>query len=110
MLLITVVITSLAIGVGSVNADFNADSPLKIAGSYGGFIYMILSGVYIANLVFLEAYPIYCFNYANHYHVRGYMANILFFISILVILLASAAWVYLPIRKGLDAIEEYEPE
>ncbi|MBR4570516.1 MAG: hypothetical protein IKO19_07635 [Candidatus Riflebacteria bacterium] len=110
VLLITVVITSLAIGVGSVNADFNADSPLKIAGSYGGFIYMILSGVYIANLVFLEAYPIYCFNYANHYHVRGYMANILFFISILVILLASAAWVYLPIRKGLDAIEEYEPE
>lgn len=110
VLLITVVITSLAIGVGSVNADFNADSPLKIAGSYGGFIYMILSGVYIANLVFLEAYPIYCFNYANNYHVRGYGANILFFMSIIVILLASAAWVYLPIRKGLDAIEEYEPE
>ena len=31
VLLITTVITSLAIGVGSVNADFNADSPLKIA-------------------------------------------------------------------------------
>ena len=74
------------------------------------YIYMILSGVYIANLVFLEAYPIYCFNYANNYHVRGYVANILFFMSIIVILLASAAWVYLPIRKGLDAIEEYEPE
>ena len=110
VLLITTVITSLAIGVGSVNADFNADSPLKIAGSYGGFIYMILAGLYIANLVFLEAYPIYCFNYANNYHVRGYGANILFFLSIIVILLASAAWVYLPIRKGLDAIEEYEPE
>ena len=110
VLLITTVITSLAIGVGSVNADFNADSPLKIAGSYGGFIYMILAGLYIANLVFLEAYPIYCFNYANHYYVRGYVANILFYLSIVVILLTSAAWVYLPIRKGLDAIEEYEPE
>jgi ABC-2 type transport system permease protein len=110
VLLITIVITSLAIGVGSVNADFNADSPLKIAGSYGGFIYMILSGLYIANLVFLEAYPIYCFNYSNQYYVRGFGANILFFLSIIVILLASAAWIYLPIRKGLDAIEEYEPE
>lgn len=110
VLLITTVITSLAIGVGSVNADFNADSPLKIAGSYGGFIYMILSGLYIANLVFLEAYPIYCFNYSNQYYVRGFGANILFFFSIIVILLASAAWIYLPIRKGLDAIEEYEPE
>ena len=110
VLLITTVITSLAIGVGSVNADFNADSPLKIAGSYGGFIYMILAGLYIVNLIFLEAYPIYCFNYANNYYVRGYAANILFFLSIVVILLTSAAWVYLPIRKGLDAIEEYEPE
>jgi ABC-2 type transport system permease protein len=110
VLLITTVITSLAIGVGSVNADFNADSPLKIAGSYGGFIYMILAGLYIANLVFLEAYPIYCFNYSNQYYVRGFGANILFFLSIIVILLASAAWIYLPIRKGLDAIEEYEPE
>ena len=110
VLLITIVITSLAIGVGSVNADFNADSPLKIAGSYGGFIYMILSGLYIANLVFLEAYPIYCFNYSRQYYVRGFGSNILFFLSIIVILLASAAWMYLPIRKGLDAIEEYEPE
>ena len=43
VLLIAIVVTSLAIGVGTVNADFNANSPLKIAGSYGGLIYMILS-------------------------------------------------------------------
>ena len=110
VILITTVITSLAIGVGSVNADFNADSPLKIAGSYGGFIYMILAGLYIVNLVFLEAFPIYCFNYAKAYYVRGIGGNILFAASIIVILLTSAAWMYLPIRKGLDAIEEYEPE
>ena len=110
VLLITVVITSLAIGVGSVNADFNADSPLKIAGSYGGFIYMILAGVYIANLIFLEAYPIYCFNYGRAYYVRGFMQDVLFAASIIIILITTAAWIYLPIRKGLDAIEEYEPE
>ncbi len=45
VILITLVITSLAIGVGAIYADFAADSPLKIAGSYGGFVYMILSGL-----------------------------------------------------------------
>ena len=110
VLIITIVITSLAIGVGSVNADFNCDSPLKIAGSYGGFIYMILSGLYIANLVFLEAYPIYYFNFEKLYHVRGIVPDVLFVCSIIVVLITTAAWVYLPMRKGLDAIEEYEPE
>lgn len=110
VLQITIVTTSLAIGVGSINADFNVDSPLKIAGSYGGFIYMLLTGVYIINLILMEAYPIYCFNYYNSYHSKGIIPNLLFVTSILFTLAVTAVWVYLPIRKGLDAIENYEPE
>lgn len=110
VLLITLVITSLAIGIGSINADFYADSPLKIAGSYGGFIYMLFSGLYIINLILLEAYPIYCFNYNRTYFIRGIMPTILFISSILITLAVTAAWIYLPMRKGLDAIENYEPE
>lgn len=110
VLLITLVITALAIGVGSVNANFNADSPLKIAGSYGGFIYMLLSGLYIINLILMEAYPIYCFNYYQAYQLRGIMPTILFAASVLIALGVTAVWIYLPIKKGLDAIEEYEPE
>ena len=108
--LITIVITSLAIGVGSVNADFNADSPLKIAGSYGGFIYMILAGLFIMNLILLEFYPIYCFNYNIHYVIRGFFPTLLFWGSIVIIIISSVAWFIIPIRKGLEAIEEYEPE
>jgi ABC-2 type transport system permease protein len=107
---ITIVITSLAIGVGSVNADFNAVSPLKIAGSYGGFVYMLFSGLYIINLVLLEAFSIYNYNYSHTYLVRGILHSILFYANIIVILITTAIWIYLPIRKGLDAIEEYEPE
>ncbi|MBP5468515.1 MAG: hypothetical protein J6Z11_04650, partial [Candidatus Riflebacteria bacterium] len=110
VLLISLVVTSLAIGVGSVNADFNSDSPLKIAGSYGGFIYMILSGVYILNLILLEAYPIYCFNFSKIYYVRGNFPTILFYLDIIIVLITTIAWIYIPLRKGLDAIEDYEPE
>ncbi len=110
VLLITFVVTSLAIGVGTINADFNADSPLKIAGSYGGFIYMILSGIYILNLIILEAYPIYIYNYSKSYYVSGFMGDLLFYLALVLILITTAAWIYIPLRKGLDAIEEYEPE
>ena len=53
---------------------------------------------------------IYCFNYERVHYVRGVLPNILFYISFIIIIITTVVWVYLPIRKGLDAIEEYEPE
>lgn len=108
--LITVVITSLAIGVGAVYADFSADSPLKIAGSYGGFIYMILSGLYVINLIALESYPMYRFFFSHFYKARGLSGVTLTVFSSIMLIICTAAWVYMPFRKGLDTIENYEPE
>jgi len=110
VILITLVITSLAIGVGAVYADFSAESPLKIAGSYGGFIYMLLSGFYIINLLALEVYPMYRLFFNRFYVVRGSSGIVLIAISAILLLACTAIWVYLPFRKGLDTIENYEPE
>jgi len=110
VILITLVITSLAIGVGAVYADFSADSPLKIAGSYGGFIYMLLSGFYILNLLILEVYPMYRMFFNRFYVARGSSGIILILISLVLLLTSTAIWVYIPFRKGLDTIENYEPE
>ncbi len=110
VILITLVITSLAIGVGAIYADFAADSPLKIAGSYGGFIYMVLSGLYVINLLLIEIYPMYRFFHSKFYMVRGHSSFILMGISAVMLLTCSAIWVYLPFRKGLETIENYEPE
>lgn len=108
--LITLVITTLAIGVGAVFADFAADSPLKIAGSYGGFIYMILSGLYIVNLLALEVYPMYRFFFNRFYMTRGLSGITLIGLAAVMLLGCTAMWVYFPFRKGLDTIENYEPE
>lgn len=108
--LITLVITTLAIGVGAVFADFAADSPLKIAGSYGGFIYMILSGLYIINLLALEVYPMYRFFFNRFYMTRGLSGITLIGLAAVMLLGCTAMWVYFPFRKGLDTIENYEPE
>lgn len=110
VLLITLVITTMAIGVGAVYADFAADSPLKIAGSYGGFIYMILSGLYIINLLAIEVYPMYRFFFNRFYMSRGMSGITLISISAVLLIGCTAMWIYFPFRKGLDTIENYEPE
>ncbi|NCB38483.1 MAG: hypothetical protein EOM80_06900 [Erysipelotrichia bacterium] len=108
--LITIVITTLAIGVGAVYADFAADSPIKIAGSYGGFIYMTLSGLYITNLLALEMYPMYRLFFGRYYAARGFSGLTLIGICGIILLFCTAAWIYTPFRKGLESIENYEPE
>ncbi|MDN5279264.1 MAG: type transport system permease protein [Clostridiales bacterium] len=108
--LISIVITSLAIGVGTVYADFDADSPLKIAGSYGGFIYMILSGLYIINLLALEAYPMYRFFFHRFIPISRFSAGFLVTLCSLLLLFCTIAWIYIPFRKGLEVIDNYEPE
>ncbi len=108
--LITMVITTLAISVGAVYADFAADSPLKIAGSYGGFIYMLLSGLFIINLLLLELYPVYRFFFNKFYAARGFSGTILIALSALLLLICTAMWIYFPFRRGLDTIDNYEPE
>ncbi len=110
VIMITTVITSLAIGVGAIYADFAADSPLKIAGSYGGFIYMILSGLYVINLLALEVYPMYRFFHSRFYLMRGGSPYVFLGISAVLLIVCTAAWVYLPFQKGLETIENYEPE
>jgi len=110
VILITMVITSLAIGVGAVYADFAADSPLKIAGSYGGFIYMILAGFYIINLLVIEIYPMYRFFFSRFYLSRGISGITLISFSAILLIACTAMWIYFPFRKGLDTIENYEPE
>lgn len=108
--LISLVVTALAIGVGSVYADFDADSPLKIAGSYGGFIYMVLSGLFIINLLSLEAYPMYRFFFQRFVPVSRFSAIFLVGVCASLLLACTAAWIYIPFRKGLEVIDNYEPE
>ncbi|MEW6711592.1 MAG: hypothetical protein AB1403_17345 [Candidatus Riflebacteria bacterium] len=108
--LISIVVTALAIGIGTVYADFDADSPLKIAGSYGGFIYMISSGLFIINLLSLEAYPMYRFFFQRFVPVSRFSAYYLTIVCVGLLIICTTAWVYIPFRKGLEVIDNYEPE
>ncbi len=110
VVLITFVTTILAISVGSIFANFNLNSSLKVSGSLGGFIYMLLCGFYIFNLILLELYPIYRYNLKDYQLVRSYGSGLFFWLSIFLILANTFYWIYIPYKKGLSCIDKFEPE
>lgn len=57
-LLMSVTLVSLAVGMGALNPDFNAESPMQVGLSLGGFAYMALSLLYVGTIMFLMARPI----------------------------------------------------
>jgi ABC-2 type transport system permease protein len=108
--LMAIVITALAIGLGALYARFDSDNPLKIAGSFGGFVFMILSAVYVVNLLLLQAYPLFRLYFIRFYPLTQPAAKVFIGLSFFLLLICTIAWVYIPLRQGQEAIERYEPE
>ena len=51
-------IVSLGIGLGAVYPRFEAENMAQVATGFGGMIFMILSALYVAAVVVLEAWPV----------------------------------------------------
>lgn len=52
-------VVAMAIGIGSVFADFNLENPLKSVTGFGGMVYMISCATLVASIILLEAGPVY---------------------------------------------------
>lgn len=56
--LLSVTLVSLGVGLGALNPDFNAENPLQVGLSLGGFAYMALSMMYVGAMMLLMARPV----------------------------------------------------
>lgn len=56
--IISFTLVSLAVGMGALAPDFNAENPLQVGLSLGGFAYMAISLGYVGFVMFLMARPI----------------------------------------------------
>ncbi|HEY9069245.1 MAG TPA: hypothetical protein VIV61_03255 [Candidatus Ozemobacteraceae bacterium] len=108
--LMSVVITGLAIGLGTVFARFDADNPLKISGSFGGFVFMISCAAYVLNLLLLEAYPMFRLYFYRYYPVTSHGSWILIVLSFVLLTMCSIVWTVAPLIRARDTIERYEPD
>jgi ABC-2 type transport system permease protein len=102
-------VVALGIGFGAMYPRFKHENIGQVATGFGGFLYMVVSSVFIALVIVLEAGPVYTLFMAG---VRGtvitgvqWLFIVLSFTAVLAIILTA---VYKPMTMGLKALEGYE--
>ncbi len=101
-------LVSLGIGIGTMYPNFKYENVAQIPMSYGGFIYMVLSLLYVGASVLISAVPIYTF-FKLILKMKVYPYQI--FISIIFIILLIALHlevIYRFFRMGEKAFESLE--
>jgi ABC-2 type transport system permease protein len=106
---LTVGITSLSIGMGVIYVDLYQADPNRAFTSFGGLVTMIYSGLAVAAVVLLEAFPVYRIVTAPYFeHVftpRDYVVIVGCFLAALAV--AVFIIVY-PLKVALARISELE--
>lgn len=102
-------ISGLGVGLGARFPRFDVENPAKVATSFGGVIYMILTMIVIGLVVLLEAWPTYVYFMAGFRGVpltgRELFGIAASFSAAALILFTAAL---LPMKFGLKWIEQME--
>jgi ABC-2 type transport system permease protein len=102
-------IVALGVGLGAVYPNFQHENIAQVATGFGGLVYMIISSVFIALVIVLEAGPVYTILSA---HFKGEAISSLQWIwivcSFALVVIANIVAVQKPMAAGLKAIRCYE--
>jgi ABC-2 type transport system permease protein len=100
-------VTALAIGIGSIFADFNLESPLKSVTSFGGMVYMTACAALVAAVILLEAGPVYTIFMAGikNRPLAGYEIA-WSAVSFVLVPLICTACVIVPMRLGARHLQQ----
>jgi len=106
-IIMSFVISVMAIGFGGIFPDFKVENIHKIESSYGGFIFMASSMGYVALTIMIFAWPVQMHFYSKFN--PGYSFEYFwFYFCIFLFLLLSFFSAYLPWKYGKYNMEKYE--
>lgn len=107
--LLTIGITSLSIGMGVVYADLNLADPNRAFTGFGGLATMIYSGLAVAAVILLEAFPVYRIVTAPYFeHVLGARDYLLIGGGFSGALVVAVFLIVRPLSLGLRRITDLE--
>lgn len=102
-------IVALGVGLGARYPDFGAENIAKVATGFGGLLFMMMSTLYVAAVIVLEAGPVYLLFSAQ---VNGTRVStpLWFFViaSFFSVLVISAMAIRKPMKMGLRSLETHE--
>jgi len=102
-------IVALGVGLGALYPNFRYQNIAQVSTSFGGVLYMIVSSLFIAIVIVLEAWPVYILFMSD---LSGNAVTVLqwFFIvvSFLTVFVINAVAIFIPMKIGLKALQKYE--
>jgi ABC-2 type transport system permease protein len=102
-------IVALAIGFGALYPNFKYQNIAQVSTGFGGVLYMIVSSIFIAIIIILEAGPVYIIFMSE---VDGNKVSafqwVLIFVSFVVVILINILAIFKPMKMGLKALREHE--
>lgn len=106
VVLMTLGVGAMGVGLGAMYPDFKYENAARVAMSYGGVLYMLLSMSYVGVVLVIEALPVYLYMRAElatqplgaleRYAIVGALA-------VVALLTAAAGWI--PLARGRQALE-----
>ncbi len=107
--LMTFGITALGVGLGAVFPRFKNENVAQIPTGFGGIVYMLLTMLFIGIVITLEAWPVYRIftsqTLGYHISIMGWSSIAL---SIIAVLAVNVLAFILPIKIGLERLEQRE--
>ncbi|MBW1868269.1 MAG: hypothetical protein JRI73_03010 [Deltaproteobacteria bacterium] len=109
-------IVALGIGFGAIYPKFKHENIGQVSTGFGGFLYMIISSLFIGSVVILEAGPVYILFMSQ---VKGSVISVkgsvispiqwLFIVlSFSAVIVINVVAIFRPMKIGLNALQEYE--
>ena len=102
-------IVALGVGLGAIYPNFGHENIAQVATGFGGLVYMIISSVFIALIIMLEAGPVYAILSA---HFMGEAITHLQWVwivgSFILVVFLNVFAVQRPMAAGLKALNGYE--
>jgi ABC-2 type transport system permease protein len=102
-------IVALGIGLGASYPKFKHENVGQVSTGFGGFLYMMISSLFIGLIIILEAGPVYVLFMSQ---VRGSVITSLQWLFIVssfsAVILIICVTIVRPMKAGLKALEEYE--
>ncbi|MFH0843912.1 MAG: hypothetical protein V1930_00410 [Pseudomonadota bacterium] len=102
-------IVALAMAFGALYPNFRHENISQVASSFGGVMYMMVSVIFLAVIIILEAGPVYIVFMADHKGIPITMAQWFFIIpSFLAVLFVNVLAVFKPMKMALEALNRLE--
>lgn len=102
-------IVAMGVGLGAIYPKFRYENIAQVSTGFGGVVYMMISSLFMAAIILLEAAPVYVIFIAG---LRGVAVTTIQYMWIVpvffLVLILQAAAVIIPMRMGIRALSENE--